>query len=114
MRVHRADFDEHGSVRPGAFRNRPTDKSGMSTDWEKYSSSYDTRQRAKQPEANGVVQLQVGFVRNLPDQRVEHTPSLELNNRSHTDVFGPKTVAVRAELLRHFTLVISLSFQDET
>ena len=94
MRVHR-QWTKNGLPMPGAFKNRDD---GMSTDWAKYSTSDETRSRGRNPADNGVVRMQVGTVRDLPDQRVEHTP--ESNNRAHTDVLGEKDEEVRLKFVR--------------
>jgi len=78
----------------------------MSTDWEKYATALETRQRAKQPECSGVISLHVGSVRELPEQQVEHTPDVERANRAHTDVFGKKDEEVRVKLRRIAEIVI--------
>lgn len=70
----------------------------MSTDWAKYSTPEESRNRANRPEDNGVVEMRVGDVRAIPGLTVEHTP-IPLN-RSHTDVFGPKTTETRVLLGR--------------
>lgn len=101
MRVHKNDLDDKGWPKPGAFRNRApegsplTDADGMSTDWEKYSTAQTTLERARTPADNIVICLQVGEVRSIPEQKVEHTPLQTapddaIGNRSHTDVRGNK------------------------
>ena len=73
------------------------DRRGMSTDWCRYSTPQKTRRRAEARPAShyGVVSLSVEQIREIDRQRDEHTPTFvgpqhPLNNRSHTDVFGPK------------------------
>ena len=68
----------------------------MSTDWNRYSTPKETRERGRDPVANGVIALPVGPVRTL-SLRVDHSPQVE--NRAHTDV-GMKTTEVRLHLLR--------------
>jgi len=99
MRVEKS-FVRNGEIIPGAFRNRPTERDGMSTDWERYSTPEQTRNRAKVPSNNGVIELLVEDVRKVPGQTVKHTPSHELNNRAHTDVFGAKDTEARVKLRR--------------
>jgi hypothetical protein len=97
MRVHRMWIKKNGEVAATFFKNRldeRTGRLGMSTDWSRYATSEEARQRAKDPSVNGVTALGVGQVRAIPKQRVEHTPiqghpSLP-DNRAHTDVYGPK------------------------
>ena len=48
MRVHKNDLP-NGDIAPGAFKNRPTTKDGMSTDWEKYATPQETRNRGRIP-----------------------------------------------------------------
>lgn len=102
MRVHEM-FRDDGGFAPGAFRNQGE---GMSTDWEKYATRRETRERAPKPELNAVVQLQVGRVREVPGQEVEHTPDVERRNRAHTDVFGEKDEEARTLLRRIAKVVI--------
>jgi hypothetical protein len=80
-----------GRVLPGAFKNRGAlgTPPGMSTNWEKYATAEATRQQAKNPAVQGVIDLVAGSVRGLPGQTVEHTPLDE--NRAHTDVFARRT-----------------------
>jgi hypothetical protein len=114
MRVHRNDIDNRGRPLPGAFRNSPpTPEGGMSTDWEKYSTPEATRQRGRQPEGNyAVIGLIAGRVRDIPNQRVQHTPvqdhTLHSDNRAHTDVLGLKNTEVRARYMLIFNLEIPL------
>lgn len=95
VRVHRMWLRKSGGVSPGFFKNRPDERTGaMSTDWSKYSSAEETRLRARKPEDNAVGRLLVAEVRAIPDQIVVHTPIQNdphlADNRSHTDVKGPK------------------------
>jgi hypothetical protein len=104
MRVHRNDV-VYGELKPGVFRNRPdptrpTRPPAMSTDWSRYATPDDTRARAlsSPPQVNGVISLNVGKVRGIHRQSVEHTPTAadpadpsSRDNRAHTDVFGPKS-----------------------
>ena len=103
-RLHRQDIDEKGSPKPGAFRNTPAKEDGMSTDWNKYSTPHETRQRAKSPEANIVIAIVAGEVRAIEGQRVEHTPvnptEEQPGNRAHTDVFGEKTTEARLKFMQ--------------
>lgn len=106
MRVHRSKITEDGDPEPGVFRNLPNPKKteapwAMSTDWEKYSTPLDTRNRAEssEPKDNGVISLVVAKIEAIAFQRVEHSPRRRdpenpksQDNRAHTDVFGPKSV----------------------
>jgi hypothetical protein len=94
-RVHKNDTAD-GEPIPGAFRDVG---SAMSTDWEKYSTPSESRNRAKNPARVGVVRLVAEDVRRIEPLKVEHTPDYP-TNRAHTDVFGQKTSEVRLKLLR--------------
>jgi hypothetical protein len=113
MRVHK-NMVLQGKVLPGAFRNQGA---GMSTDWEKYSTPEETRQRArKPPEEYAVISLIVDEVLQLPGQTVEHTPVQpnpavgEPGNRAHTDVYGEKKKdpEVRKAFMRIYTMQLPL------
>ena len=103
-RVHQNNLDEQNRPKPGAFRNLPTKEDGMSTDWEKYSTPFETRQRAKYPQANIVIALIARDVRAIDGQEVEHTPvnpsEEQPGNRAHTDVFGEKTTEARLKFMQ--------------
>lgn len=103
MGIHRTWVKPDGDVSPGAFKNRGN---GMSTDWSRYSTPEQTRDRRRNPKDNLVVQMEVGRVRSIPGQSVEHTPLLE--NRAHTDVFGVKDPEARVKLRRSATTVVPL------
>lgn len=104
MRVHKNEV-QGGEPILGVFRNRPDPARpdrlpAMSTDWCKYSTPTDSRNRARSstPTDNGVLSLNVGKVRAIYRQSVEHTPRYRTpedpqapNNRAHTDVAGPKS-----------------------
>lgn len=108
MRVHKNNMD-NGELRPGAFRNLPNKKTdGMSTDWAKYATAQETRDRASVPQDNAVIRLNVGEVRKIRDQTVVHTPDIARRNRAHTDVYGEKHPQARLLLNRTATIVISL------
>ena len=94
MRVHRTWFTPDGSIIPRAFQNHG---GGMSTDWSRFSTATETRGR-KSPIDNAVVSMEVGLVRAVPGQTVEHTPLAD--NRAHTDVRGEKDEEARVLLRR--------------
>jgi len=79
----------------------------MSTDWEKYSTAQEARNRAKKPNENGVVKLNAGKVRELQGMSVRHTP--ESSNRAHSEVFGEKTPEIRVKLNRLAEWVIKFN-----
>lgn len=95
MRVHKNNIRD-GEPLPGAFKDHG---GGMSTDWEKYSTPAETRERGAQAAANyGIISLPVGDTRNIPGLSVVHTPLND--NRAHTDVFGQKDTQARVMLGR--------------
>ena len=104
MRVHRQKVDQTGAPKPVAFQNKPTDTDGMSTDWEKYSTPQQTRQRARKPEDNIVISLVAGDVRAIEGQRIEHEPIEpaveDPGNRAHTEIFGEKTTEARVKFMQ--------------
>ena len=102
LRVHR-NHQSHGELGFAAFRDRPpppdqAGKSGMSTHWSRYATPESAQARAKSPENIGVVRMPVGGVRAIPRLSVEHTPLAE--DRSHSDVLGPKDTESRLQLKR--------------
>jgi hypothetical protein len=107
MRVHKS-YLANGDIAPGTFKNRPTPQDGMSTDWEKYATPQDTRDRGRVSADNAVIRLLVGDIRKIPAQTVTHTPDAKTQNRAHTDVFGEKTPEVRIKLRRISEIVIPL------
>ena len=111
LRVHRNDINPDGSLKPGAFKNRPQDVpgSGMSTDWNKYASPLESRSRARNPSDNAIVSLGVASIRQIETQTVAHTPDVERRNRAHSEVFGEKNVEVRVKLLMRYKVEIGLA-----
>ncbi len=105
MRVHRAMLNANGEPVLGAFKDHG---GAMSTDWEKYSTPEQTRQRARVPEDNAVISLVVGQVRGIDGLSVEHTPDSAINNRAHVDVYGEKTAEVRVQLRRIYRMILGL------
>ena len=97
MRVHDQHIDNVGRLRPGVFKNHG---SGMSTNWDKYSSPIETQAEAKKPPDNGVISLVVGAIRGVAGQSVHHTPyETTPPHARHVDVVGDKTTEVRVRLL---------------
>ncbi len=82
---------EDGKPMPGAFRVRgEEEQQGMSTDWNKYSTPIETRNRIRQDRSAteyGVLGMNVGVARSVPNQAILHAPIVE--NRAHTNVTGP-------------------------
>jgi hypothetical protein len=105
MGVHRRWFKADRSIQPGAFRNH---NGGMSTDWSRYSAPEQTRQRRRTPLDNAVIRMNVGDVRAIPGQSVQHTPDWETMNRAHSDVVGEKDEQVRILLRRAAEVVLPL------
>ena len=109
MRVHVKGLLEGGKLHPGIFREQD---GAISTDWEKYSTAEESRNRAKQPEKNGVIALIAGRVRRIEGLAVRHSPDVEGNNRAHTDILGVESpqgfppevqkTAMRARLYEQF------------
>lgn len=109
LRVHKADIDDEGEPFPRAFRNQPKGSPGMSTDWQKYSTSAETQRRGrKPPEEYAVVRLLTGETRAIPGQQVIHEPDTKTNNQAHTEVFGDKTTEVRERFMQIYQIEISL------
>jgi hypothetical protein len=102
MRAHKS-FIKDGELIPGVFQNRGE---GMSTDWEKYSTAEQTRNRTLRspPGDNGVIKLSVAGIRNIEKLSVVHEPLPD--NRAHTEVFGEKTTKARMLLLREVNWAI--------
>ncbi|MEX2411974.1 MAG: hypothetical protein WD607_11535 [Candidatus Paceibacterota bacterium] len=106
MRVHK-NWIRDGELNPGTFRNN---EGGMSTDWSKYSDPEQTRNRViaydKEPDNYGILGMNVGDVRKIPDQVVIHKPLDD--NRSHTDVEGVKETKQRVLYLEIVNWEITL------
>src|SRR5687768_13729856 len=88
MRVFR-DMMRDDQINPGCFKDLPRAGDGMSTNWSRYSTPAETRAGGPKPASEyGVIEMNVGEVRRIPDQRVVHDPLP--HNRAHTLVHGPK------------------------
>ena len=92
-RVHKSYFVD-GVLNPGVFQDR---QGGMSTDWSKYSTAQEALLRARTPVANGIMELPVKPVRDVP-LGVDHRPIPE--NRAHSEVIGAKDTEARVKLGR--------------
>lgn len=112
MRVHK-NWIRDGDLNPGTFRNN---QGGMSTDWSKYSDPERTKDRVinyeKDPDNYGVLSMNVGQVRDIPDQVIIHKPLDE--NRSHTDVEGVKKTRQRVLYLEIINWEITLPDLNDT
>ncbi len=103
LRIHgnllRSDFDfTKNKVPINVFR---THNEGMSVNWSKYSTPQKTLSEAREPEKNGVIEMNAAKVRDFPPLDVIHTPNKE--NRAHSNVInipekGPKKIKVRYNL----------------
>ena len=78
---------------------------GMSTDWSKYSTAEETKNRVASWGNNqkeyGVISFVAGEVRKIENQNVEHTPTKK--NRAHSDIKGEKTTKARVLFSRIYS-----------
>lgn len=111
-----------GHLLERAFRNTPYDTgTDKSSDWNKYSTPEETRQRlAQQPKQSGgfkkpddycVLQLSVRIIRTeIPSQTIEHDPiqndQVLPDNRAHTKIIGDKDPEVRLKFVDIYEWVI--------
>lgn len=96
-RVHKS-FIIDSKLIPGVFREMGEgEQKSMSTDWEKYSTPNEARERARKPEDNGIVHFISGNLRKL-NLSVKHEPLS--NNRAHTGVRGINKPIEQDEELR--------------
>lgn len=103
LRIHsnllRFDFDFTKKKVPiNVFR---VHKVGMSVNWSKYSTPQKTLLEAREPEKNGVIEMNTGKLRDIPPLDVIHAPNTE--NRAHSNVINipekePKKIKVRYNL----------------
>ena len=107
FRVHRS-YLRDGEIIPGAFRDQGDHPilRGMSTDWNRYSTAEESRKRARSPEDNGIVSLEVARVRAISGLEVDHDP--QWRNRAHSHVNGEKDAEARLKLTRASRWVISI------
>jgi hypothetical protein len=97
MRVHRS-FVTDGDFDMGVFRDQD---GGMSTEWGKYATPTDVRNRSKNPADNGVIEMIVADIISISGLTVQHSPDQQSGARGHTDVFGNKKApGVRLKLKR--------------
>jgi hypothetical protein len=107
MRAHRTYFRD-GDLQPGVFTSK--EGTGMSVDWDKYSSKEETKQRAKDPDKNAVISLSVGGIRGIDQLDAVHRPEPE--NRAHSEVDLPtneELTEIRFKLNRLAQTVIPLA-----
>lgn len=81
-RVHRCLVPD-GMIRPNVFR---VQGSGMSVDWERYSTAAEARARARESNENGIIALVAERLRTMEGLDVVHKPLLK--NRAHSQVVG--------------------------
>jgi len=104
FRVHKMYIDDEGEVNVGVFREQEDgDQKSMSTDWEKYSTPEQTKQRAPKPNLNGVVHFIAGNLRNLTlsviHSPINPNPPIKAN-QAHTDVKGNNKPIEKDEEIR--------------
>ena len=109
-RIHKNELDEDDPtfIPPNNFHEIET---GISTDWDKYSTAEESLQRAKNPELTCIIRIQAKKVRMLEQLIVEHIPIL--TNRAHSEIQGlnnhpkPKRVKLRLKLAEFSEWVIN-------
>lgn len=72
VRVHETMLNKRNELHEGIFRQQGSD--GLSCDWAALCTPEETRQRASEPERNGVLSLIAGEVRSIAGLEVEHDP----------------------------------------
>lgn len=86
-RIHK-NYIQDGQLIPGSFREKGE---GMSTDWDKYSTPIDAKNRAKVPADNGIVSFISGDIRRI-GLEVKHdpicSPDENIYNRAHANIIG--------------------------
>ena len=85
----------------------------MSTDWSKYSSPTESRDRARRPKDNLIVSLPVGELRRIEGVSVFHSPIQndpeQADNRAHADVIGiPRDLEIRDRIAKLAVVVLPL------
>ncbi|MFX0103801.1 MAG: hypothetical protein ACFFCS_29835 [Candidatus Hodarchaeota archaeon] len=86
-RVHESflDEDDPDFIPPAIFRESKGN-GGVSVDWNKYSTSNDARNRAREPERNGIIEISAISIRDVENLEVNHVPIF--NNRAHSNIVG--------------------------
>lgn len=106
-------------ITPSAVK--PIGSDGLSTDWCKYSTCIQAKNRGKKPRDNGIISVIAGNVKSIRGLDVRHDPIFddEIDNQSHSLITGippeddndPEIVIenarVRGELLRIFMVCIN-------
>jgi hypothetical protein len=112
LRVHKSKCNRKDSseISPNMFAPKGA---GLSVDWSKYSTSTESRNRARNPVENGILSLVSGEVRSVTGiEDVRHDPLQEgvegvAPNRSHSIIEGlhegmqgPERARIRYELCK--------------
>ncbi len=108
MRVHQVHIRGDSPSLKVFVNHGEDEEDGMSTDWNKYSTPAQTRNRiygSKPAWRGGVIQMVVGEVRKIPGQSVQHAPLAD--NRAHTNVKGRKNTQERYLFMRVWNWAIS-------
>lgn len=106
MRIHKVNLDltiddPIKQIRPVAYDPKGGD--GLSVDWSAFCSPLDTKNRAPNPNDNGVISMPVGEVRKIP-LNVIHSPDEERGNFAHSEILGipprkPSDMGIRVKLM---------------
>jgi hypothetical protein len=108
--IHRNLFN-NGVIGPGAFMFKDAP---FSVDWNKYSTPWESQQRANKANENGVIQLEAGKVRTVESLSLVHNPpGNKTPNRAHSLIVGANLAGndgrfeeVRLKLYRMATIAI--------
>jgi hypothetical protein len=114
LRVHRSIVKDGGSPMPVAYEEHD---GGMSTNWSKYATAASTREQVakminrktglpRNPADYGILQFNVGQVRQIPKLAVLHAP--QADNQAHTDVTGTNDAQARVKLGRIYAWAIQV------
>lgn len=95
-RIHKTFLDKDGLPIPGGFKGTKEEPDSISTNWNRYSTSHDTRNQARSPEDNAVVSLVAGEARSVETIQVKHEPII--GNRAHSAIQGRLTTKIRMNL----------------
>ena len=109
-RVNDKTLRQGSEIHAGCFRQQGAgEQRGMSTDWERYSSAEQCRNRARRPLENSIVSFTKGGLERINGVDVFHAP--EKDNRSHANVRWSDdhraTTRIRAILLERYQLEIA-------
>jgi hypothetical protein len=112
-RVHKNNVLPNGQVVPGAFKELGEGEAkGMSTDWSKYSTPELSRQRARNPDSNGIISFAIKAVREIP-LTVRHAPLPE--NIAHAHIIGiPETDPPKTKIRALLALIYKWEIEITT